>query len=592
MFGQHSAVSFARMMDSVPDRDPVTVIGFEFWHNWLGSTPKVLGSTVKINGTVFTVIGVAPHQFRGVTVQPDEIYIPTMMARAGYHWCEDSLAANCTVFEMIARLRDGYTVEQARAEMSTLQPQSWATATEGENSGVTAFLLRGVLHPDLTRSSQFHFVRVLICVAAVLLLICCVNLSGLLIARNSARTRELAVRISLGAGRLRLIRQLITESLVIAVSAGFVGTLLSVGLTAGLNARFYSADVEGHPLYYNFNVEPGVILAVLAVSVVAGFLFGVAPALQCTRRDTAEQLKRQSTALSADSRFGRWLAGVQAGAAVALAAVAGLLMSSDRLMMTGVNFDASHVALMRLRPRLVNYPPEKAQQYLRTVIERLDATPGVESASMVAPGSVLVGGSAPVSLLGQPDARAISAGYIEVAPRYFETLRTPLLRGREFTNHDSLESLPVAIVSETLARQFWPQDSVIGSTIVVNHEARQVVGIVADIPFQSRGEPQQAYVYIPFWQKTSQIDARLCIRVMSDPAAMIPPLVRVANRVDPAVPVVETIPLSVQVAGSISSLRITATFAAYAAALAVLLSGLGLGGRHRSGSQAARRDSQ
>ncbi len=564
--------------DRVPDRDRVAVVSFDFWRNWLGSSPRVSGSILKINGTIFTVIGVAPRRFRGVTVQPAEIYIPTMMARAGYHWCQDSLANNCTVFDMIGRLRDGYTVEQARAEMTTLVPQSWARAKEGENTGVTAFPLKGVLNPDTTRTSQLRFLRLLSCVAAVLLLVCCVNLAGLLIARNSARTRELAIRTSLGAGRSRLIRQLISESLVLAVSGGVVGTLLSLALTAGLNAMFYSVDVEGHPLYYDFNLEPGVILAVLAVSVAAGCLIGIIPALQCAHRDTAERLKRQSAAVSSNSRSGRWLAGVQAGIAVALAAVAGLLISSSRLMMTGANFETSHVALMRLRPQLLNYPPEKARHYLRAVIERLNAVPGVESASMAAPGGVLVGGDAQASLPGWPQAQAVTTGYIEVGPRYFETLRTPVLQGREFNKHDTIQSAPVAVVSETLARQFWPPGAAIGSTVIVNQVPRQVVGVVADIPLQNRGEPQQPYIYVPFWQNAAQLDARLCIRIKSDPAAMLPSLIRQANRVDPDVPIAETIPLSVQVAGGISSLRITASFASYAAVLAILLSGLGVYG--------------
>jgi hypothetical protein len=152
------------------------------------------------------------------------------------------------------------------------------------------------------------------------------------------------------------------------------------------------------------------------------------------------------------------------------------------------------------------------------------------------------------------------------------------LRGREFDTHDTVRSVPVAIVSERLARQLWPEGAGIGSTVVVNKQTRQVVGVVADIEWENRGQPPQSYVYIPFWQNPAQGDTRLCIRVRGDPAAMIPLLIRAANRVDPDVPIAETIPLSVQIAGSISDLRIAATFASYAAALAVILSGIGLYG--------------
>ena len=243
-----------------------------------------------------------------------------------------------------------------------------------------------------------------------------------------------------------------------------------------------------------------------------------------------------------------------------------------------MNFETSHVALMRLRPHLLNYPPEKAQRYLRNVLERLNAMPGVESASMAAPGAVLVGGAAQVSLPRWPDAQAITASYTEAGPQYFRTLQIPVLRGREFNDHDTLHSPPVAIVSETLARLFWHGKAVVGSTVIVNRQPRQVVGIAADIPLQNRGEPQQPYVYLPFWQNPAQLDARLCVRVKGDPVVMIPLLARAATRVDPDVPIAETIPLSVQMGGLISSLRITASFASYAAGLALLLSGLGVYG--------------
>lgn len=564
--------------DAVPDRDRVAVVSFEFWRNWLGSSAAALGSIVKINGTAFTIIGVAPQGFGGVTVQPDQIFIPTMMARAGYRWCENALGSYCTTFDMIGRLRDGQNVEQARAEIATLMPEAWAKAKRGENSGLNSFLLRGVMHPDLTRNSELRFITLLSCVAAVLLLVCCVNLAGLLVARNGARIREIAIRTSLGAGRLRLTRQFITESLVLAAGGGAVGCLLSVGLTGALNVMFYSNDIEGHPLYYNFDLEPGIVAAVLAISLVAGCVLASFPALYSTRGETAERLKRRSAGAAADSRSGRWLAGVQAGIAMGLAAVAGLLVSSAHHWMTGANFDTSHVALMRLRPNLINYPPDKAQNYLRRVIERLNSMPGVVSASMVAPGAVLFGGSSRVALPGVSDDHAIESGYIEVGPRYFETVQTPVLRGREFNQHDNVHSSPVAIVSETLARQFWPDGKVVGSTIVVDKQPRQIVGVVEDVPWQTRGEPQRPYVYIPFWQNARQVDTRVCVRVRSGPAAMLPELVRQANGVDPAVPIAETIPLSVQVTAGLSPLRITATFASYAAVLAVLLSGLGLYG--------------
>ena len=226
---------------------------------------------------------------------------------------------------------------QARAELATLLPPSWATAPEGENTGVTVFRARGALHPDLTRGEQIHFIEILSGVAVVLLLVCCVNLAGLLIARNSARTREFAIRASLGAGRLRLTRQLMAEPLLLATIGGGLGMWFSLLLTGALNALFYSMDVEGHPLYYNFAPEPRVILAVAAISIGVGLLVGIIPALRFHGTDAAESLKRESATVSAGPRLGLWLAGAQAGTAVALAAVAGLLIASAHLLISGTN---------------------------------------------------------------------------------------------------------------------------------------------------------------------------------------------------------------------------------------------------------------
>jgi predicted permease len=563
--------------DRVPDRDRVAVLSDELWRNWFGSSPEVMGAGLKINGVAFTVIGVAPPDFRGVTTQPVEVYIPMMMARAGFRWCEDALAAGCKPFDMIGRLRAGYTVEQARAEAATLVPQSWATAKEGENTGATVVLARGAMHPDLTRRGQWNFVRMLAGVAAVLLLVCCLNLAGLLISRNSARTREFSIRASLGAGWGRLMGQLVTESMLLAAGGGLLGIGFSLLLTSALNAAFFSVNVEGHPLLYNFTPEARVLVAVLAVSVAAGFLAGVVPAIHTIRANTAEGMKRQASTIGG-ARAGRWLAGAQVGVAVTLAAVAGVLAASARAMVAGVEYDSSHVALMRLRPRMLNYSLAQAQQFVRTVMDRLEAAPGVESASMAGNGAPLIGRDAKAVLPGWNQAQAIECGYIEIGPRYFETLRTRVLRGREFDRRDTIRSQPVAMVSESLALRLWPPGDVIGATLIVNGQPRQVVGVVKDALLQPRGEPVLPYAYAPFWQNPADTDARVLIRVRGDPATLLPALARVANQVDPDVPIAGTITLQQQTAGAISQERIVASLVSYAAILAMLLSAIGLYG--------------
>jgi predicted permease len=564
--------------DSVPDRDHVAVLGHDLWRDWFSSSPDALGATLAINGVPFTIIGVAPSAFRGASNNPSEIYIPTMMLRVGYRFCRDSLSESCTMLDAIGRLADGRRVEEAMAEMTTLMPPMWTRAAEGDNSGVTVFFPKVIHHDD----SEVWFVKLLSVVAAVLLLVGCANLAGLLIARGSARVREFAIRTSLGAVSSRLMRQLLTESVLLAVIGGGLGVLLSLEMTDLLNSTFYSVDSEGHPLYFNFSLEPSVVFAALAVSVVAGVVFGLLPALKAVRMGAAESLKRESSGVSSRSRLAHWLVGAQAAIAVALVVVAMLLSASARTVVNGAHFESSHVALLRLRPRLIRYPPIKAQQFQRAVIRRLEDMPGVESVSLIGTGTVVLGGESAVSVPSWTEAggnqATLKVGYGEIAPRYFETLRAPMVAGREFNDRDSVDSQAVAIVSESLAHRVWPNGDVIGATVVVNDRPGIVVGVTKDMPLQNRAEALRPYVYTPYWQNGAQVDARLCVRVKGDPAAMLPTLIHEVHQVDPDVPIAETITLPVQMAGIFRPLRMSATFVGYAGGLTLLLSVIGLYG--------------
>jgi predicted permease len=555
--------------DAVPDRDRVAVLGYDAWSKWFGRSPEVLGAPLRINGATFTIVGVAPEAFRGITIQPDDVYLPTMMSRAAFTWCADSLAVDCRPFYMIGRLANGRTAAEAEAEMSTLLP-TWWTGQDGGNSAIRVLPARGVFHPDLSRSEERRFVELLAAVAATLLLVCCANLAGLLMSRNMARKREFAIRSSLGAGNARLMRQLATESMVLALGGGLAGLLLSRGLTAALNALFYSADRSGRPIYYNFAPEPRVLFAVAAVSMLAGLLAGVIPAWRTLERSGAASLKQP--------RIGRWLAGAQAAAAVALAAIAGVLAVSAQALLTASHFDAAHVALLRIRPRAAHYTPERAQQFVRAAIQRLEALPAVESATMVGTGAVLVGNNAQAALPEWIGTRSIHCTYLRIGPRYFETLRTPVLRGREFDQRDNLQSPAVALVSESLARTLWPGGAAIGALVEVNGRPHQVVGIAADVTLQNRTEAQRPYVYTPYWQNAAQVETQLAVRVKGDPAAMLPEIVREVGRGDPDVPIGNTVTLAADMAAGISSERITGAFLSFAAGLSVVLAGIGLYG--------------
>ncbi|HMD35169.1 MAG TPA: FtsX-like permease family protein, partial [Vicinamibacterales bacterium] len=234
------------------------------------------------------------------------------------------------------------------------------------------------------------------------------------------------------------------------------------------------------------------------------------------------------------------------------------------------------VALMRVRPRLVKYPPEKAQRFQRDVVRRLQSLPSVESVSLVGVGSILSGGTADITFV-EADS-PVRVHYNEIGAAYFATLRTPMISGREFDETDTVRSPRVAIVNETLARRLRTDGRALESMVVVNGTAHRIVGIVTDVALQARTAAQESWVYVPFWQNPGEIDSRIAVRVAGDPAAMLPALARAVNAVDDRVPIAEMITLPTRMAGLTRPVRVGAVFVGFAAAFATLLTAIGLYG--------------
>ncbi|HSR50421.1 MAG TPA: ADOP family duplicated permease [Acidobacteriota bacterium] len=562
--------------DSVPGQHPVAVVGYSLWRDWFASSRDVLGRTLKLNGVEFTVIGVAPESFRGLSSSPNQVYIPTMMLRTGYRWC-DAFTRDCTVLQMVGRLAEEGSLQEAQAEAASLLPAHWLEAEEGENSGVRVEYLHG-LRPG---PSESRLLVLLLLTAGLLLLAGCANLAGLFLTRGSARAGELSIRAWLGASRFRLVRQLVTESLLVALCGGAVGIVLSLGLTSVIRSNFYAVDAEGHPLFYDFTPDATVVSAVLTMSVLAGFVFGLLPAIRSSRIAPGEGPGRQDRSVTDRPALRTWLVSAQAAAAVALATVAAMLTSSAYAVMQGVHFDPSQVALMRLRPRLLQYPPQKAQPFLERAVARLEALPAVESVSLWGhPGGALGGPETRVWLPQWPAQRrqAISTDHGQIGPRFFQTLGIALLTGREFTSRDTPESMRVAIVNRSLADRLRIEGGVLGAPLRLDSGEYQVVGVVEDVPLQQPGESPRPKVYTPFWQNPELIDARLCVRLRGDPASMLSLLAREVNRADPEVPIAELMPMSTHLAGLFRPLRISSAFVAFTAVLSLLLSAVGLYG--------------
>jgi predicted permease len=570
---------------AAPGRDPVAVISTGFWRRRFGGDATVLGREMLINGVHFRIVGVAPEEFRGVLpgAPANEIWIPLMMIETGYRWCS-AFRDDCTPLQLIGRLAPGRTAAQAAAEVATL------VAARDAERGREQLRRRAYVEPAVGVEPELRRIyspqmRLLAAIAAVLLLLACANVAGLLIARSLARRREIAVRLSLGAGRARLIRQLVTESLVLALAGAALGVTLT-GWTRRLLVAFYTTDAEGYHPYFDLHLDPPTLGFALALGVLTGVLFGLAPAAQAVRVNVVPALKSDaSSGADPASRWRTLMVTAQMALSVVVLVATCLLVRSASRIEHGAQFEPRGVALMRLRSRLVPYPPARAQALTREVLRRIEAQPGVESVGF-ARGSGLVWGaccSARIAVPGRAraplrpeDEREVD--YQLVGPGTFAVLRIPLLDGRDFDARDRLGSPAVAVVNQTLAARIEPHGSPLGRLFQADGRAWRVVGVVRDAQFHSALAPPPPFFYLDFWQSPEEVDARLAVRTKGDPRAALPMVRRVIAAIDPQLPVTEQMTLLDQVEGRFTDSRLAAGVMLAAGGLALLLSAVGLYG--------------
>ena len=567
--------------DTVPDRDAVAVIGYGLWQNRFGGDSGVIGERVTINTRVFTIIGVAPVEFEGVTSGwVNELWIPTMMLHAGYRWC-DALQRTCPITSIMARLAPGVSLGAARAELSGIR-QTLLEATDPSDSIRTIAATPATGVPTWQQRDYARLSTLLGAIAAVLMAVACANLSGLLLARGVARHRELALRCSLGADRWRLARQLLAESIIIGVLGSAVGVVVSLWTSRAL-VDFFAADNEGYVHRLVVSLDWRVTAFSAAITIVTGVLFGLMPAVRVSHVDPVEALKSGNGG-TARSRVRGMLVAGQMMLSLSLLVAAGLLTRSFARVMASGNLDSYHLAQLRLRPRLVGYTPERAQEYLARALESIRRVPGIVDAIPVR-GSIVTQATetVPLALPGEPTASSRNrpaVDYFDIGPRYFATLGVSVLAGREFSSRDSPSSPPVAMVNEALAQRLWSTINVVGRTIILGGKPFEIVGVVRNYRAHRSDESPPASAYVAFWQNSfePQIDARVAIRVQGDPAQLFTPIRRALEAVDVAVPVTEMITMDAQRRSTYTELRLGGAVLSVGAALALFLSAVGLYG--------------
>jgi predicted permease len=516
--------------DVVPDKFPVAIISYSLWNRVFAKDPAIAGKQIKLNGHSFTIIGVTPQSFTGTDLfYRPEIFVPNMMSAEITADGADILKQRTyRAFSMYGRLNPGVTVAEAQAEMNVIMSGLEHEHPESNKDSVV------IVRTELGRRMETSLVAVpsiLGALVVVVLVMACANVASLLMARATSRLRETSTRIALGASRARLVSQFLTESAALAAFGGAAGTLLAYGCIRGFYALMPLTEKPDGP---DFRLDMRTFICVAIASTVAVLLFGLAPAFMAVKEAWSAVMTTRSSvsgsrSFSAVAR--RVLIGGQIALSVVLLMVGGLFLKSfSRAQNVDVGFNPQHLLLVTIDPLLQGYPTEKSIQFNEQLLQRVAALPGVTSATVAGKTPFLSCDSWDLSIDGYtaPGGEKFQDVVTnEVEPKYFSTMQIPILYGREFTGIDTKKSLPVAIVSETLARNFITSSGDMGKALGRIIRLRdgvpiQIVGVSKDSGYcTSLGTPPPPVFYLPYVQDGSS-KVTLHVRSDAEPTVLLP----------------------------------------------------------------------
>jgi putative ABC transport system permease protein len=506
---------------------PAVVISYTLWKNRLGADPGIVGKTIRLNNQSATVLGVAPQRLRGLErFVPTDIWLPVdTFAPAEMKHRE------ARYYEVIGRLRPGVTTERIRAELDTIGHRL-AQAYPATNKAATFYG-----DPESGRQRGFLLISLfLMSLVGLVLLICCANVAGLLLARGETRRQEVAVRLALGSGRGRLIRQFLTEGLLLSLAGGTLGLALAAGLIAVEPSLLPPAPIQLGP---DLRIDARVMLVTLLVSLLATLIFGVAPALRASKADLTGALKGEEVSLARGSRrttSRNILVVGQVALSVLMLSAAGLFLKSlISTLRVPLGFNP-HKNLLAVPVGTLEGSEEQKRSLLPRVLERVRGLPGIVHATsaMRLPLSGSGGGAElRISIPGieLPEGQeSVAVKFNAVGPDYFQTLGTRLLKGRYFTPGDSANAPKVVLISQTMARRFWPNQDPIGHSLRIEKKDYEVVGIVEDVKINHIQESPEPYMYFPVAQ--TSYGGELIVETTGDPRLWIPAIKREVRAVD------------------------------------------------------------
>ncbi|MBV9145928.1 MAG: ABC transporter permease [Acidobacteria bacterium] len=562
---------------------PVAVLSYGIWNKQFGADKSILGKTIRLNQQEFSVIGVAPRDFRnvGALLSPD-VWIPISMK-------DQMLKGPAKQFLydrgfrmsfMVARLKPGVTLAQAQSAVHNLGlelEREYPKMNSGRNEMIVPI-------NETTIPPQQHalFSRagvIMMSIVGLVLLIACANVANLLLARATHRQREIAVRLALGASRSKLMRQLLIESLMLALIAGVLGILCAYGGRQALAALL----PQGLPQNLDFSLDGRVLLYAFGLSLIATVLFGLAPSLQASRADRMAALKDRTAAPTGSARW-YGVRGLLVSVQVALSLVAlvgaGLFIHSLRnAQQIDPGFEVQHEMVMFLNLGAEHYQQPQAEQFYRDVVERLNSLPMVAEAS-VADSAPFNGGLARTTFTDGVDITDARNGkltpVIAVAPNFFTASGTSLLKGRQFTESDDSNGQMVAVVNKAAADGFWPGEDPIGKHLHFFGETWDVnvVGEVNTVKYQTLGETPQAIVYFPLKQHYSPF-ATVYVRTKGDPAQAMNTIRTTVHSVAPNIPIIRLQTVGEVLVQTLTAPRLGAQLLGTFGLLALILAAIG-----------------
>jgi macrolide transport system ATP-binding/permease protein len=581
-----------RVLGAEDDRNrgaqPVAVISHGLWQRRFDSDPKLIGKEVKLNGYPFTVVGIAPPGFIGTEVMfTSDFWVPMAMHKQIVPAEPEPFAARgLRGFRVMARLRPGVDLVQAQGRMKALADRL-AREYPSTNDGVTFEVVpEGEARLEAGLGNVVSVASaVLLGLAGMVLLIACANVANLLLSQASARGREVCVRLAIGASRRRLIRQLLSESMLLSLAGGVLGLLLAYWLDRLMSQLHPPSSI---PFKFDFSVDHRVLIFTTTIALLAGLIFGLAPALQASKLDLATALRGEAGATSSRRRSFLRSALVVAQVAVSLPLLlcsSLFLRSLQHARSLDVGFDPRQVLTLSVDLSLRAYSEAAGRQFYRTLEERVRGLPGVRSAAVGGPIPLdFYATAAKVEIPGWdpgPTKDYPRVLYSSVQPGYFATMGTPLLAGRSFDSRDGAKGAPVVIINQEMAKRYWPNRDPIGHSLVVDGPGGQsceIVGVVKTGKYRILAEPPLPYFFRPF-QQSYRPKMNLLVKAAGDPSNLVPAVRQQVQALDDNLPVFDVRNLDQLISGrALLPFKVVTTLAGAFGLLGLILATVGLYG--------------